>query len=427
MEILNYNKTKWINRKEPLFIKEVKLPDNLIGWIVIDSIGTGYSSGGIRLGKKVSLEEVKLLANEMTLKRSFYNQPIGGAKAGIYCPHPSDNLSREEIFKNFGNALKPLIESKIYSPGTDMGTTQKDIKHLFEGAGINKVYDNDVIDSSFFTAISIFSALKALCLFNDLNLKGMRLGIQGLGKVGLKLLEFATKHEMKLVAGSTQYGALYSTEGLDVNRMLDLSRKYGDKFVNYYDKNDKISLEEFFEKDMDVLCPCAGIYPINSKNIDRIMAKIIVSGCNVAATEKIEKQLYKKGIAYLPGYVCNAGGVLGYTLKKFGIESNERSSFLSQGIQNRVNYLLRQSEKLGQAPSYIARSIVRQNQEKFASESQARLKGRLSVLIVRWRNDGIAAILRTIFWKFGKHKPISSNYIRKHLARKIAFNQLFKN
>jgi len=196
LEILNYYKVKWLNQKEPLFIKEVQLPNSLVGWIVIDSIGTGYSSGGIRLGEKVTLEEVKLLANEMTLKRSFYNQPIGGAKAGIYCPYPSKDFSREETFKNFGNALKPLIESKIYSPGTDMGTTQDDIKHLFEGAGIKKVYDNDIIDSSYFTAISIFSALRALCLFNNLNLRGIRLGIQGLGKVGLKLLELASKHEV---------------------------------------------------------------------------------------------------------------------------------------------------------------------------------------------------------------------------------------
>ncbi len=55
-----------------------------------------------------------------------------------------------------------------------------------------------------------------LCYFNKLDLREARLGIQGLGKVGLNLLQLASEHGIKLVAGSTQHGALYSPEGLDV-------------------------------------------------------------------------------------------------------------------------------------------------------------------------------------------------------------------
>ena len=130
MELFEYKKQKYVKNEEPIFIKKVDLPKNCTGWLVIDSMGFGSACGGIRIGKNVSLEEVKLLANEMTLKYSFYNLPNGGAKAGICCPFKVTNKEREEIFYNFGKSLNTLLCHRIYIPGTDMGTTQNDIDQL---------------------------------------------------------------------------------------------------------------------------------------------------------------------------------------------------------------------------------------------------------------------------------------------------------
>jgi glutamate dehydrogenase/leucine dehydrogenase len=430
MNLFEYKKQMWTKKKEPVLVKEVKLPNDCIGWLVIDTLGYGFAAGGIRIGKKVNLTEVKLLAHEMTLKRSFYNQPIGGAKAGICCQNRLKNKDREEIFTYFGNALKPFLANKIYFPGTDLGTNQNDIDQFFKGAGIVDSYgvkdNHDYIDSSYYTAVSVFSVLRSIADFKNIKLKNIRIGIQGLGKVGLKLLQLASENGMKLVAGSTQHGALYSEKGLDVIKIFDLAKKYGDEFVNYYGKEQKIELDEFFEKDMDIMCPCAGIYPINEGNTDKIRAKIIIPGCNVAATETIEKQLYEREIMYVPGFVCNAGGVLGYTLKRIGLDQKERSPFLSQGIKSKVDYLLRESIKHKTAASDIARKIANQNQEKFILESKARMNGKLSVLTVRLKNYGIAEVLRTIVWKLCTNKIIQPYYIRKYVVKKIAFKRLFR-
>ena len=94
MDLLKYKKQMWKKEEDPIYIKKIDLPKNSIGWIVIDSMGYGSATGGIRLGKNVNLEEVKQLANEMTLKFSFYNLPIGGAKAGICSPLP---INRKEL------------------------------------------------------------------------------------------------------------------------------------------------------------------------------------------------------------------------------------------------------------------------------------------------------------------------------------------
>ncbi len=165
----------------------------------------------------------------MTLKQLFYNQKFGGAKAGVCCQNPLKNNEREKIFKAFGKALKPFLDRKIYIPGTDLGTNQNDIDHLLKGAVIiaenDTADDHDYIDSSHYTAVSVFAVLKSIATFNKINLKDTRIGIQGLGKVGLNLLQLASEHGIKLIAGSTQHGALYSPKGLDVNRIFDLAKK----------------------------------------------------------------------------------------------------------------------------------------------------------------------------------------------------------
>jgi glutamate dehydrogenase/leucine dehydrogenase len=428
MNVFEHKKQEWVNREEPIFIKKIDLSKNTTGWLVIDSIGSGVAVGGIRLGKNVSLEEVKQLAAEMTLKFSFYNRPIGGAKAGIRCPSQLNIKEREDIFYNFGKSLHTLLSNSVYIPGTDMGTHKTDIEQLFNGAGMVIEVDQDPIDSSYYTAVSVFSALKAVTFFKEMELKEARLGIQGLGNVGLKLLQIASEHGIKLVAGSTQHGALYSPNGLDVKEIFDLAKKHGDKFVSYYDGAEKIGLKEFFEKDMDIMCPCAGIYPVNKGNIEQIKAKIIVSGCNVAATEKIEKQLYEGGITYLPGFVCNAGGVLGGILRRYGIEEKERSDFLGRGIQSKVRILLEQAKKSENSPAEIARNIVLKNHEKFTLESKARarMNGKLSISF-RLKNHGVTEMLRTILWKLIQRELIVPNYMRKLLVKKLVFDRLFKS
>jgi glutamate dehydrogenase (NAD(P)+) len=307
-----------------------------------------------------------------------------------------------------------------------MGTNQKDIENLYKGAGVSNDYDNDPIDSSYNTAITTFSAVKTLCYSKNLDLRGIRIGIQGLGKVGLNLLKLASEHGLKIVAGSTQHGALYSPKGLDVIKIFDLAKKHGDQFVRYYNCEQKIRLNEFFEKEMEIMCPCAGIYPINKGNIKQINAKIIVPGCNVAASKKIERQLYDRGITYLPGFVSNAGGVIGYVLRRKGIHRKERTEFLTRGIQSRVRNLIEKSKINKCSHAEIARSIARENQKKFAVLSQARMNGRLRMLTVHGKNFGIAQTVLIILWILIEGKYIFPNSVNKYLVKKIVFEYLFK-
>lgn len=45
------------------------------------------------------MEEGKLLTKEMTLKRLFYKQIIGGPNAGIYCQYPLKIVNEKKFLE----------------------------------------------------------------------------------------------------------------------------------------------------------------------------------------------------------------------------------------------------------------------------------------------------------------------------------------
>jgi glutamate dehydrogenase (NAD(P)+) len=426
LDLNDYKSQLYAKKEDPILIKEVALPKDCVGWLVIDSLKAGRSAGGVRTGENVTLAEVKLLASDMTLKYSFYNVRHGGAKAGIYCPDLITKKEREDLFFNFGKGLKSLLHEKVFNPGTDMGTDRKDIEQIFKGAGINVKPDNEFIDSSYYTGVSVFAALKAAAAFKGIELKGARIGIQGLGKVGMNILRLAFDSGLKLVTVSTSKGALHACDGFDIKKIFNLVVKSGDDFVNQYQDAQKISLGEFFEKDMDIMCPCAGIYPIHEGNMEQIKAKIIVPGCNVPADKEVERWLYKNGIIYLPGFVCNAGGVLGFVLKGDGIEKENLSDFLSRGIQNRVKSLMAQAEQRGISQADVARKMAQKNQARFALESKAKMTGNLTLLIEIIRKYGTAEIFRIILARLHKRKIPTPNFVKNWFIKKY-FERLFTN
>ncbi|MEZ4526982.1 MAG: Glu/Leu/Phe/Val dehydrogenase dimerization domain-containing protein [Desulfobacterales bacterium] len=409
---------------DPVLTREVDLPYNSRGWLVIDSMGYDRATGGVRIGNSVSKEEVRHLAREMTYKFSFLNFPLGGAKSGILCPSDLTPKERENLFFSFGKALRDLIGQGRYMPGTDMGTYEGDVRQIRAGAGI-KTEDDPVLkmDSAFYTAVSVFSALKAMLSWRGLSPEGMRISIQGLGKVGLHVAELAFAHRMKVVAVSTRKGALYASDGMEEKELISCAQTYGEDIVLHCQNADRITHEELFSLDADILCPCAGIYSIHSGNAERIKARMIVPGCNVAADEKTEAKLFEKGIHYLPGFVCNSGGVLCYLLLGYGFDEAEMQSFIEEGIFRKVSCLFRIAEKEQISPVLAAHRIVERNQHRFLRESNS--SASLNKLLVRFRHSGLKDIGRSMLWPFVRSSLHGSRSMKRNIARNILLKRHF--
>lgn len=81
----------------------------IVGYLVIDSNINGISGGGIRIVPRIAKFELSNLARAMTLKYSFLNMPLGGAKAAIITNREKiSEENKEEYIKLFSKNLIPF-------------------------------------------------------------------------------------------------------------------------------------------------------------------------------------------------------------------------------------------------------------------------------------------------------------------------------
>ena len=76
-----------------------------------------------------------------------------------------------------------------------------------------------------------------------------------------------------------------------------------------YPKAKKISLDEFWELQVDMFIPAALENAVTEKEAKKIKAKLICEGANGPITVEADKILNERGIVVTPDILTNAGGV----------------------------------------------------------------------------------------------------------------------
>ncbi|MFQ6079288.1 MAG: Glu/Leu/Phe/Val dehydrogenase dimerization domain-containing protein, partial [Thermodesulfobacteriota bacterium] len=133
-----------------------------LGYLVIDRVLGGETIGGIRLAPDVTIEEVACLARAMTLKCSFLNLSIGGAKAGITASESLIAARRHEVLAAFGRSLGPILQTGIYNAGEDIGISAEDLNVIRQGAGLPKVTSRT--DGAYYTALTVVETIRQALL-----------------------------------------------------------------------------------------------------------------------------------------------------------------------------------------------------------------------------------------------------------------------
>lgn len=265
----------------------------------------GPALGGTRMWDYASdaeaLNDVLRLARGMTYKAAISGLNLGGGKAVII--GDAGKLKNEAFLRKFGKFIESLngkyvtAEDVNMSPD-DMEYISMETKHV---TGLSESVGGGG-DPSPLTAYGVYVGMKASAkrAFGSDSLEGKSISVQGVGHVGMFLLEYLAKENMKIFVSD------YHQE-----RAVEAASKFGATAVG---------LEEIYDLEVDIYSPCALGATINDNTIDRLRCHIIAGAANNQLDNEAlhGEMLVKRGIVYAPDFLINAGGLINVGIDYLG-------------------------------------------------------------------------------------------------------------
>lgn len=326
---------------------------SLLGFVAIDSTVAGRARGGLRFAKELSEAELRGAARAMTLKYGLLGLPQGGAKAGVLGDPEGSPVEKRERLAAFAAAAGPLLASRAYVPDADLGTSGSEIRTMMESLGTrvgSREWRANL--SGHYTARSCVGALEAILERRRTPLAGLRVAVEGFGKVGSAVAGLLHARGARVVAVSTSRGAVYRDDGLDVARLQQRALEQGSAFVAAEPGCGEAS--SLLELPVDVLLPCAGFHGIHAGNVGRVTAPVVCAGANDPVSPEAEAALLARGGVYPPDFLSNCGGVLGGTLEFAGVAAARIGPLVEAGAREATARLLERASRDGVAPRALA-------------------------------------------------------------------------
>lgn len=265
--------------------------------IAIHDTTLGPALGGCRMQDYATTEEalqdVLRLSKGMTYKSAVADVDFGGGKM-VVIGDPKEKSP--ELFRAIGRFVAGL-NGRFYT-GTDMGTDPEDFVHARRESkafvGLPKCYGGSG-DTSLPTAHGVYQGIRATLkyLYGDDSLSGKTFAIQGVGKVGGKLVN------LLLEEGATCY-----ISDIDEGRCLEIQEMAPDRVTI-------CNWDEIHKVPCDIFAPCAIGGVLNYLTIPELRCRAVVgSANNQLSREQDGFELHQREIWYAPDYLVNAGGLI---------------------------------------------------------------------------------------------------------------------
>ncbi|MCA9798469.1 MAG: Glu/Leu/Phe/Val dehydrogenase [Cyanobacteria bacterium HKST-UBA04] len=265
--------------------------------IAIHNTTLGPALGGCRMKSYQSeddaLFDVLRLSRAMTFKSSLAGLHLGGGKSVVLLDHPEQKTP--ELLTAFARRINQLRGT--YIGAGDIGSNTDDLRHMRQTCpwitGLAE-QDGGLGDSAILTSLGVFMGLKAAVKYqlNRDDLVGLRISLQGLGKVGFMLLE-------KLV-----------NAGCHVT-VTDINPKAMERAKLEFPQIQTVSNRDIFSVEADIFSPNA-IGGILTPQVAHNLPVSIVAGAanNVLLNDEAGEVLKQRHILYAPDFLINAGGVI---------------------------------------------------------------------------------------------------------------------
>ena len=314
--------------------------------VAVHSTALGPGAGGTRRWAYASdadaLTDVLRLSRGMTYKNAVAGLKVGGGKAVILA---SDDAPKSpELFRAFGRCVDSM--SGRYITAEDVGCSVDDMRYVREEtryvSGLPQSGNDAGGDPSPWTALGCVQGIEA-CVEARLgtdSLKGLRVGVQGVGHVGLHLCKLL--HE----AGATLFIS-------DVNAD-HIKKTLAEVPATVVPPN------EMLFADVDVLAPCALGNILTSVTIPKIKAKIIAGAANNQLSTPADGVLLaERDILYAPDYVINAGGIITVAAEYYGNSSEDDVRNDVGRIKQRLENIFKEAKETGRPTHELADELAR--------------------------------------------------------------------
>ena len=266
--------------------------------IAIYSTALGPALGGTRFypyeSEDEALDDVLNLSKGMAYKNALADLDLGGGKAVIIGDPAA--IKTEGLLRAYGRFVQSLHGR--YFTACDVGTFSEDMDVIARECDYvtgRTLAHGGAGDSSILTAFGVFQGMRAAAehTWGDPTLRGRRVGVEGVGKVGRRLVEHLVTDGAEVVITDVTEAAVDRVRGEHPE-------------VEVVDGHDALTGAE-----LDVYAPCAMGGALDDATVEALRAKIVCGGANnQLAHAGIEKQLADRGVLYAPDYVVNSGGVI---------------------------------------------------------------------------------------------------------------------
>lgn len=324
--------------------------------IAIHSTALGPALGGTRFypyaTEAEAVADALNLARGMSYKNAMAGLGHGGGKAVIIGDPDRDKT--EELLLAYGRMVASL--GGRYVTACDVGTYVADMDVVARecrwttgrspengGAG----------DSSVLTAFGVYQGMRASAqyLWGDPSLRGRRVGIAGVGKVGHHLVRHLREEGAEVVVTDVRADA--------VRRILG---QYPEGVTAVADTDALIRVEG-----LDIYAPCALGGALNDDSVPVLTAKVVCGAANnQLAHPGVEKDIADRGILYAPDYVVNAGGVIQVADELHGFDFDRCKTKAAKIFDTTLSIFARAKED-GIPPSAAADRIAEQRMHDAAA------------------------------------------------------------
>jgi valine dehydrogenase (NAD+) len=305
--------------------------------VAIFSTALGPALGGTRFHPYASqdeaLDDVLDLSRAMAYKNALAGLDHGGGKAVIIGDPGTDK--NDDLLRAYGRFVQGL--GGRYITACDVGTYVEDMDVVAEECDYvtgRSVAFGGAGDSSVLTAFGVHEGMLAAAqhVWGVPELKGRRVGIVGVGKVGKHLLVHALDDGADVVVTDIDPEAIEWVQ------------------LHHPDVEVVADTATLVRAELDVYAPCALGGALDDEVTEMLRAVIVCGGANNQLThDRIDNRLAERGIVYCPDYLVNAGGVIQVADERHGFDF-ERAKAKASKIRDATLAVLRTAAAEGVTP-----------------------------------------------------------------------------